>query len=227
MKLGVLLHFAQVLLSLCLSSAHSDEEKKVSHLHASLSPLFPMRLCSFLGTPECRLCLPVWLLLEVQAGALIYTCRGSYVHPRCMAGLDNKHHHLNTRTGLSLLAHTSGGLVPSFLGRGAPGLFLGGLRWVWKDFPALWSCGKGIRGLSALEGLCLKSHSRIGVFSIEWTICQKALTHFNLGSGGFLTCHRIWINSGVREYSLWWEHIFRTYFGTCCFQQFSFLGILS
>lgn len=79
-----------------------------------------------------------------------------------------------------------------FLGIGGPGLFLGALGWVWEDFPALWSCGKGSRGLSTLKGLCLKSHSGIGVFPIEWSVCQKALTHFNLGSGGFLTCHRIW-----------------------------------
>lgn len=57
--MGVLPHSTQVLLSLCLGSAHSDQKKKVSQLHASLSLLFAMRLYSFLGTPEFWLCLPV------------------------------------------------------------------------------------------------------------------------------------------------------------------------
>lgn len=84
-----------------------------------------------------------------------------------MADLDNERHGLNIRTSPSLLAQVWGGLVPIFLSEGALGLFSGELGYVWEDFPALWSCGKGTGGLSAVEGLDLNSHSGIGVLPIE------------------------------------------------------------
>lgn len=58
----------------------------------------------------------------------LFTCGMAIsVHLHCMTVLDNEHHDLSTRTGLSLLAHTWGGLVRSFLGRGGAGFFLVGL----------------------------------------------------------------------------------------------------
>lgn len=43
-------------------------------LSASLSLLFPVRHCSFWGTPASWLCLSVWIFLLVQANTSVYTC---------------------------------------------------------------------------------------------------------------------------------------------------------
>lgn len=55
---------------------------------------------------------------------------------------------------------------------------------MWEDLSALWSCGKGTRGLSAVEGLGVNSHLRTGVVPVEWS-ASWTLTHFEPGSGGF------------------------------------------
>lgn len=93
--------------------------------------------------------------------------------------------------------------------------------------------GVGVGGLPCLVELWegqQRSRSLIPekVCSLLNEVSARRLSPISvLGQEVFWRVIAFGLNSRVREFSLWWRHTSGTYFGTCCFRQFSFLGNLA